>query len=733
MEAAAAILLGFLLLSLSPSPLTAQSNSAKHGCPNTCGNLTIPYPFGIRSGCYLAEDYNVFPIDCDSEGNPPMAYWQNRSTGLHITNFSVADHELKLERGVAYDCYDASGSAGRTTIGLSLSRFPISRTKNMFTATGCDTDADFVGTADSFHNHCSSRCNKTAGAVKGSLSNLGYCQIKVPWDCKGYTINISSSRNHSDVLDINPCSYAFVAEKGYFNFSTTEYPLMNLTGARVPVVVEWSIPGIACDEVQDSATFACKGNATCTDSISGYRCECMEGYLGNPYLSGENGCQPIDYCKRENVCLGTSECRNDHYGFDYYCIDLPKKYTARGIPIVSLSSSFGTVLLIFLAWWAYKLYRKRRRAKLKEKYFKQNGGLILQEQLISHEGNDQKGKLFDYKELKVATNNFHTDRILGKGGQGTVYKGMLLDGKIIAIKKAIAIDKANIEHFINEVFILSQINHRNVVKLLGYCLECETPLLVYEFIPNGTLYQYIHEQECPISWEARIRIATEIAGALFYLHSSASIPIYHRDIKSSNILLDEKYRAKIADFGTSRSVAFDQTHVTTVVQGTFGYLDPEYFQSSQFTDKSDVYSFGVVLVELLTGQKPLSLVRANEGRSLATYFVISMDGNHLFDILDALVLEQGKKEEIVAVANLAKRCLNLKGRKRPTMKEVVLELEGIRKSAHGASMIEETQQDTEWNVMEAGTSGASSGHGHETECTTISISDDHPLLPTHTW
>ncbi|KAK4791886.1 hypothetical protein SAY86_022321 [Trapa natans] len=402
-----------------------------------------------------------------------------------------------------------------------------------------------------------------------------------------------------------------------------------------------------------------------------------------------------------------------------------------------LSLSFGMIFLIFLAWWAYKIYKKRRRAKLKEKYFKQNGGLILQQHLISEEGNVEKGKLFDYKELKVATNNFHTDRILGKGGQGTVYKGMLADGKIVAIKKAIAIDKANIEQFINEVIILSQIIHRNVVKLLGYCLESETPLLVYEFIPNGTLYQYIHEQECPVPWEARMRIATEIAGALYYLHSSASIPIYHRDIKSSNILLDEKYRAKIADFGTSRSLSLDQTHVTTVVQGTFGYLDPEYFQSSQFTEKSDVYSFGVVLVELLTGQKPVSLVRANEGRSLATYFVISMDGNHLFDILDALVLEQGKKEEIVTVANLAKRCLKLKGRKRPTMKEVVLELEGIRKWVHGASRIEETQQDTEWNVMEAGTSGAmintlfaSSGQG--TECTTISVSDDHPLLPTNT-
>ncbi|KAL8156499.1 hypothetical protein AgCh_001554 [Apium graveolens] len=133
----------------------------------------------------------------------------------------------------------------------------------------------------------------------------------------------------------------------------------------------------------------------------------------------------------------------------------------------------------------------------------------------------------------------------------------------------------------------------------------------------------------------RVRVATEVAGALSYLHSAASIPIYHRDIKSTNILLDEKYRAKVADFGTSRKISIDQTHLTTRVQGTFGYLDPEYFRSSQFTDKSDVYSFGVVLVELLTGQKPILAPRPDdEGRSLVTHFVLAMEEERILDILD---------------------------------------------------------------------------------------------------
>ncbi|KAM7502489.1 hypothetical protein LguiB_001393 [Lonicera macranthoides] len=171
-------------------------------------------------------------------------------------------------------------------------------------------------------------------------------------------------------------------------------------------------------------------------------------------------------------------------------------------------------------------------------------------------------------------------------------------------------------------------------------------------------------------------------GALTYLHSAASVPIYHRDIKSTNILLDEKFRAKVADFGTSRSIAIDQTHLTTKVLGTFGYLDPEYFQSSQFTEKSDVYSFGVVLVELITGEKAVSSTR-EEGRSLVLHFKLAIKKNRLNDILDARVVREGDEEEIKRVANLAKRCLNSKGKKRPTMREVAMELEGTRTSNKG--------------------------------------------------
>ncbi|GMN69442.1 hypothetical protein TIFTF001_038494 [Ficus carica] len=182
--------------------------------------------------------------------------------------------------------------------------------------------------------------------------------------------------------------------------------------------------------------------------------------------------------------------------------------------------------------------------------------------------------------------------------------------------------------------------------------------------------------------------AAEVAEAISYLDSAASFPIYHRDIKSSNILLDEKYRAKIADFGISRTISLEQTHLSTEVHGTFGYFDPEYFQSIQFTEKSDVFSFGVVLVEILTGQKVISVTRSEEDRSLVTNFNRTMEAGSLFEIVDSQVLEDAPKKEIRAVANLAQRCLNFTGRNRPTMREVAMELDKIQKPDRASSSVQ---------------------------------------------
>ncbi|KAL5714635.1 hypothetical protein ACHQM5_016569 [Ranunculus cassubicifolius] len=322
--------------------------------------------------------------------------------------------------------------------------------------------------------------------------------------------------------------------------------------------------------------------------------------------------------------------------------------------------------------------KQRQLSKLREKFFQQNGGLLLQEKISLHVGGAEATKIFTAKQLKLATNNYDQSRILGEGGFGTVYKGVLPDLRVVAIKKSKVIDKDQIEQFINEVDILTRINHRNIVKLLGCCLEIEFPLLVYEFVANGTLSQHISKKYDFLSWQDRLRIAAEIASALAYLHCSASIPIIHRDVKSSNVLLDDDLTAKVADFGASRVNPLDETQISTLVKGTLGYLDPEYMLTNHLTQQSDVYSFGVVLAELLTGEKPLSFERSPEESSLATYFTRSMEKKQLWHILPDGIVKEANVNQVEAVAELARKCLHRDGDGRPSMKEVAAELEALR-------------------------------------------------------
>lgn len=378
--------------------------------------------------------------------------------------------------------------------------------------------------------------------------------------------------------------------------------------------------------------------------------------------------------------------------------------------------------------WLYLVLKKRKLIRLKEKFFKQNGGLILEQQLSRFEGSTETIKIFTEEELKRATNNYNESKIIGQGGFGTVYKGDLPNNTVVAIKKSKTIDQSQIQQFINEVFVLSQINHRNVVKLLGCCLETPVPLLVYEFISNDTLFKHLHHKSntSVMTWQIRLKIAAETAVALAYLHSEASTPIIHRDVKSANILLDEKYTAKVSDFGASKLVPLDQTQLATMVQGTLGYLDPEYLLTSQLTEKSDVYSFGVVLVELLTGEEALSFSRSEQERSVAMHFLCSLKEERLFDVLDDHVVEEGNKEQLKEVAELAKSCLRVKGEERPTMKDVAMELAGIRKmETHPWVDFGETLEETEHLLGE--TSGAYK-HSSSSKTTGYDSMNNHVAL-----
>ncbi|KAL2482350.1 putative wall-associated receptor kinase-like 11 [Forsythia ovata] len=521
---------------------------------------------------------------------------------------------------------------------------------NQVTSVGCEDLAMVVSYLINASEGvaCTSYCSGSPSYVGiGSCPGRGCCRTSIS---KRHNLQVQLSDMHSyweRESKFFRCSFAFVGMIG--DYDTFNFSLSHLNDPTkflktyhkefigMPLLLDWRIMYYNCTQVQNSPDYACRKNSYCINfdtRFDGYQCRCKKGYEGNPYL----GCHDINECEKSNQCVSFGTCTNTLGSYNCSCPDGyhgdGKKYGIGCIPTqlsrsklaigVGLGAGMGLLLLSSTCFWLYKFHTKRKDKKRKEKFFKRNGGLLLQQQILTDQSILEKTRLFTVKELEKATDNFNESRILGQGGQGTVYKGMLSEGKIVAIKKSKLVDENQVEQFINEVVMLSQIIHKNVVKLLGCCLETEVPLLVYEFIFNGTLFDLIHDKtnEFPLSWNMRLKIAVEVAEALAYLHSATSFPIYHRDVKSTNILLDEKYVAKVSDFGTSRSIAVDHTHLTTLVKGTFGYLDPEYFQSSQFTEKSDVYSFGVVLVELLTGQRPISSTKIGEEKKFSNEIFI---------------------------------------------------------------------------------------------------------------
>ncbi|CAO2831210.1 unnamed protein product [Amaranthus hypochondriacus] len=673
---------------------------AKPGCNTTCGNLTVPYPYGIGldGKCSLSKYYI---INCnDSYYNPPKAFMGT----IEVLNISLETGQLRYNISLATAHYESGKVVPYThkSAWIALGRsYPnvFSDTSNKLTVIGCDDYAYFNGLYDQpFSTGCMVGCSYLSDVVNGSCSGIGCCQTSIPKGLKSFNISLYSFTNHKNVSNFNPYSYAFLGEQDKFSFDVSDLynpAFYNQIKKNIPVVVDWFIgEGQTCMEVkQNKSSYACQNNTNCIDydgAIQGYRCSCLSGYEGNPYLSP--GCIDINECadKDNNNC--SHICTNHPGGYNCSC---PKGFHGDGLKIgsqcsrnpsqlammLSLGLSFGFSLLLAISWICFSSIRRSKHIKKKEKIFEQNGGFLLKQQLIQHGESVESSKIFSEDELKAATNNYNEDRILGKGGYGTVYKGILKDGREVAIKKSKVEGQAQVQQFINEVVILTQINHRNVVKLLGCCLETEVPLLVYEYISNGTLYDHIHENKgttCWLTWANCIRLATETADAVMYLHSAASIPIIHRDIKSANILLNDNFIAKVSDFGASRLIPIDQAQVTTLVQGTLGYLDPEYFHTSQLTEKSDVYSFGVVLAELLTRQKPLSPDRKIEEKNLATYFLIALKEDRLMEILDPQIVREASEDELVKMAKLVKECVNVRGEDRPTMKEVALELEGFK-------------------------------------------------------
>ncbi|KAJ9163323.1 hypothetical protein P3X46_023002 [Hevea brasiliensis] len=361
---------------------------------------------------------------------------------------------------------------------------------------------------------------------------------------------------------------------------------------------------------------------------------------------------------------------------------------------LGLGAGIG-VLVIILALHIFRRYSKRKLASTNflsknshsdpfSKSEQEGGGIFL------------GVPLFSYTELEEATSNFDGKKELGDGGYGTVYYGRLRDGREVAVKRLYEHNYRRVEQFMNEIEILTRLRHKNLVTLYG-CTSRRSRelLLVYEYIPNGTVADHLHgdrAKSSPLTWPTRMSIAIETASALTYLHASDTI---HRDVKTNNILLDNNFCVKVADFGLSRLFPNDVTHVSTAPQGTPGYVDPEYHQCYQLTEKSDVYSFGVVLIELISSMPAVDISRHRHEINLANLAVNKIQKCEFDELIDPSIgykSDEEVKRMAIAVAELAFRCLQQDKEMRPSMDEVLEELRRIE-SAEYRKIQEEIHND----------------------------------------
>ncbi|XVF63947.1 hypothetical protein PTKIN_Ptkin09bG0127600 [Pterospermum kingtungense] len=428
----------------------------------------------------------------------------------------------------------------------------------------------------------------------------------------------------------------------------------NESGVLEVQVVElgWWLQGRCSDLI-------CSENTICDEIVSpfngqpGNRCKCKQGFIGDGYRAG-SGCRKA-----------SSDCNPARY--------ITGKCGGMTRVAILIGGIAGGASLMICAVLVCCFVQRQSNSKARD-----SGKRLL------YEASDISIPIYTYKEIEKATNSFSEKQRLGTGAFGTVYAGKLNNNSWVAIKRIKHRDTDCIEQVINEIKLISSVSHPNLVRLLGCSIENGEQILVYEFMPNGTLCQHLQrERGHGLVWLVRLTIAAETAQAVAHLHSDIDPPIYHRDIKSSNILLDYNFRSKVADFGLSRLGRTETSHISTAPQGTPGYLDPQYHQNFHLSDKSDVYSFGVVLIEIITALKVVDFSRPPNEVNLAAVATDRISKGHLDEIIDPFLEPNSDSwtlSSIHKVAELAFRCLSFHRDMRPTMMEVAVELEQIRLS-----------------------------------------------------
>uniref|UniRef100_I1QPQ4 Protein kinase domain-containing protein n=1 Tax=Oryza glaberrima TaxID=4538 RepID=I1QPQ4_ORYGL len=636
--------------------------AGRPGCQMRCGDVDIPFPFGIGDDCAIHHGFNIICKPVNGTKRPFKGPFE-------VTKISVRDAKAWMKMRISWQCYDSASSKMKEWVdfqNFTYTPFRFSYEDNKIFIIGCNTMAYMRGV--SYVIGCLSTCSDQP--KNGSCSGAGCCSVDVPPDL-GYLEAYFNKDYNTSEISYSSCGYVVVMEKAVFSYSTTYIPSTNFWddyNGTVPAVMDWIITWETCEEAKTNmSSYACvSNNSECLNSTNGrgYRCKCSKGFDGNPYVKdGLLGCRDINECLDNTTYPCAGICENTIGSYKCSCpqgqnelargVCVPdqkiQKSQAWVMPVVG--ASVGFVILVIMATCSYLIRERRKLQHIKQKYFKLHGGLLLFQEMNSNER--KSFTIFSEAELQHATNKFDKNQILGHGGHGTVYKGLLKDNTEIAVKKCMTMDEQHKKEFGKEMLILSQINHINIVKLLGCCLEVQVPMLVYEFIPNGTLSNLIHGNHGQhISLVTRLRIAHESAEALAYLHSYASPPIIHGDVKSSNILLDVNFMAKVSDFGASILAPLDKSQLVTLVQGTW---------------------------ELLTRKNVFNLDAPENEKSLSMRFLSAMKENKLENILDDQISNEENMEFLEEVVDLAKQCLAMCGEDRPSMKKVAEKLDRLVK------------------------------------------------------
>ncbi|PON32964.1 Cysteine rich receptor like kinase [Parasponia andersonii] len=335
--------------------------------------------------------------------------------------------------------------------------------------------------------------------------------------------------------------------------------------------------------------------------------------------------------------------------------------------IVAIVVPIAVAVLIFILGFCYITKRsKTKYSFIGHKIKKATGG----EDITTIESLQ-----FDFATVEVATNKFSADNKLGEGGFGEVYKGTLPDEQLVAVKRLSKGSGQGAEEFKNEVILLAKLQHRNLVRLLGFCLEGEEKLLVYEFVPNKSLDYFLYDpgKQGQLDWSIRYKIVGGIARGILYLHEDSQLKIIHRDLKASNILLDAEMTAKISDFGMARIFDVDQTRGNTSrIVGTYGYMSPEYAMQGQFSQKSDVYSFGVLILEIISGKKNSNFYQSDYAEDLLSYAWKLWKEGFPLKLLDPTLTQSYSENEVIRCIHIGLLCVQEDPEDRPTMKTIVL-------------------------------------------------------------